>query len=102
MRNIDSQMNPTFFEHRNYINVKIKQPSSETNRKKTAILTNSIHPVDVRRQVADLLTTFIPHLSFIKCLILITAFSSIFLRKVFNLSLLFSSILPSARVAGLR
>lgn len=50
------------------------------------------------RQIAA--HTFIPHLSFMKYLILTMAFSSIFLRKVFNLSLLFSSILPSARVVG--
>lgn len=37
------------------------------------------------------------HLSFMKCFILTMAFSSIFLRKVLNLSFLFSSILPSAR-----
>ena len=37
------------------------------------------------------------YLSFMKCLILTIAFSSIFLRKVFNRSLLFSSILPWPR-----
>lgn len=59
MGNTLSYINLAFFAHRNYINVKIKQLSRRTKRKKTAIVT-IIHPVDAHRQVADLLTTFIP------------------------------------------
>lgn len=60
MGNTHPQLNLVFFEHRNYINVKIKQPSRRTKGEKTAMLTITILPVDAHRQIADPLTTFIP------------------------------------------
>lgn len=61
-----------------------------------AIPIQSLNDAHQQITVLELATFIFTHLSFMKCLILTMAFSSIFLRKVFNLSLLFSSILPSA------
>lgn len=60
MANTHPHLNLALSVHRNSIIVKIKQPSFRTKGEKTAMLTISIHPVDAHRQIADLLTTFIP------------------------------------------
>lgn len=60
MGNTHPHLYLAFFANRNYINVEIKQPSRQTECEKIAVLTTSIHPVDAHRQIADLLTTFIP------------------------------------------
>lgn len=64
------------------------------NMNTTLTYVNELRKCHYRMSTAD---SGYSHLSFIKCLIRDMALSSIFLRNVFSLSLLFSSILPQRR-----